>query len=279
MSTTPETLGVDPTALASMGNALLAAAGDIPTAPPPFHTAGTDAISLKIMSSLPSLELPIQTGLVEIKVEAEKTSGDIVFAASAYLQTDEELARKYEEQFSGSGAGSPSDGTGGAGSGSGAAMGQAATGTGSPTGTAGSASGSQGGSGMGDLGQLMGVAGQAVQLPMQAVGMLAAVPAGIMQGVSTVMQQVGQMAGGLAGDDAAKETEAERAEAARDAEPIDEERDEQLDGAAPGGPHPERAPVEPPATANDSRETTPSTPSERPPAQTRPAEIAQQMNL
>ncbi len=47
----PETLGVDPVSLSGFGNEMLAAAGDIPLAPPPFTSAGMDPITMKIMES------------------------------------------------------------------------------------------------------------------------------------------------------------------------------------------------------------------------------------
>jgi len=102
--TTPEPLGVDPVSLSGFGNEMLSAAGDIPLAPPPFTTDGADPISLKIMSALPGIETPIQTGLPEIKAEATKTASDIVAAAAKYLQTDEQLAKAHEaHRFDGQG--------------------------------------------------------------------------------------------------------------------------------------------------------------------------------
>lgn len=284
MTNTPETLGVDPSALSSLGQALLASAGDIPQAPPPFHTSGTDAISLKIMSTLPSLESELQTGLATVKAEAEHTSNGVINAASAYLQTDEQLAKKYEDQMNGQVDSSSSSGSSGS-----ATSGTDAAATSTQGQSASAATGSEGSSssgstsGMSEMGQLMGIAGQAAQLPMQAVGMVAAVPAGIMQGVSQAMQQVSQLAGGMGGgDDAKSATEQQEQQRERlEAERVEQQRHEEgrhQPGAAPATPQGERAPVEPAAPQGDS---TPAGPpiGELQPAQTRPAEIASRMNL
>ena len=106
----PETLGVDPVSLSGFGNEMLAAAADIPLAPPPFTSAGADPITMKIMESVPFIEAPIQTGLPEIKAEATKTASNIVDAAARYLQTDEQLAKAYESQQFDNQGGSPGGG-------------------------------------------------------------------------------------------------------------------------------------------------------------------------
>ena len=93
----PETLGVDPVSLSRYGNDMLSAATDIPVAPAPFTAGGADPISMKIMSTLPSLEAPIQTGLPEVKAEATKTATSIVASASMYETTDEQLAKQIEQ--------------------------------------------------------------------------------------------------------------------------------------------------------------------------------------
>ncbi|WP_319452979.1 MULTISPECIES: hypothetical protein [unclassified Mycobacterium] len=261
--TTPETLGVDPVSLSGFGNEMLSAAGDIPLAPPPFTTAGADPISLKIMSALPGIETPIQTGLPEIKAEATKTASDIVDAAAKYLQTDEQLAKAYEnQQFDGQG-GSP---------GGGGASGGGVPGAGAPG--AGAAAGAQaagGAGGMDQMGQLMSMpmqmAGQAAQIPMQAMGALGSIPQGVMQGV----QQVSQMAGGLGGEDSSPGESSTR--------PDDPSKSESgQDGAALARDDAERAPVE---QARPEAREEPPTPAEekKTPAQTRPAEVAQRMNL
>ena len=99
--------------MSGFGNEMLSAAGDIALAPPPFTTAGADPISLKVISALPGIETPIQTGLPEIKAEATKTASEIVAAAAKYLQTAEQLAKAYEAHgFDGQG-GSSGRGAGG----------------------------------------------------------------------------------------------------------------------------------------------------------------------
>lgn len=266
--TTPETLGVDPVSLSGFGNEMLSAAGDIPLAPPPFTTAGTDPISLKIMSALPGIETPIQTGLPEIKAEATKTASDIVDAAAKYLQTDEQLAKAYEaHQFDGQGGPSGGGAGGGGASGSGiagaAAPGAVAAGAG--------AQAAGGAGGMDQMGQLMSMpmqmAGQAAQVPMQAMGALGSIPQGIMQGV----QQVGQMAGGLGGADPAPDESSTRPE-----DPSASESGQP--GAASARADEERAPVEESKPEAGPREEPPAE-EKKTPAQTRPAEVAQRMNL
>ena len=257
-----ETLGVDPDELARYGGELVAAAGDIPAAPASFTTSGTDAISMKIMSSLPFVEAPILTGLPEVKGAATDTATKIVDAAAKYAQTDEQLAKLYEQYQFETAGGAPGGGAPGGVPGSGA-PGSAASPAASPAG------------GMDQMGQMMGMAGQAAQLPMQAMGMVAAVPQGIMQGVSSAMQQVSQLAGGIGGGDDASLGELEKSdesdESSRRTEELTKDADEK-DGAAAGQPDSERAPVEPPAAA------APPAP-EKLPAQTRPAEVADEMNL
>jgi hypothetical protein len=272
--TTPETLGVDPVSLSGFGNEMLSAAGDIPLAPPPFTTAGADPISLKIMSALPGIETPIQTGLPEIKAEATKTASDIVDAAAKYLQTDEQLAKAYEnQQF---------DGQGGP-SGGGGASGGGVPGAGAAAGGAGAGAQAAGGAGgMDQMGQLMSMpmqmAGQAAQLPMQAMGALGSIPQGVMQGV----QQVSQMAGGLGGADSAQgDLEKSDAQDESPTRPDDSSKsDSGQDAAASDRADAERAPVEQSRPEAGPREESPAPAEEKKtPAQTRPAEVAQRMNL
>jgi hypothetical protein len=271
-----ETLGVDPESLSGYGNEMLSAASQIPMAPPPLVLAGADPITLKIMGSVPAIEAPIQTGLPEVKAEAGKTAADIVAAAAKYLQTDEQLAKAYEGQFEGQ-AGSPGNSGAGAGAAGGAGAGAASS-------CAPPAGGGTGG--MDQMGQLMSMpmqmAGQAVQLPMQAMGALGSIAQGIMQGV----QQVGQMAGGMGGGDDASLGELEKV-GEHDTDESRTEKDEaptsgegKRDGAASGRPDEERAPVEPARPQTSPRTEVPAPPvEEKQPAQTRPAEVAQRMNL
>jgi ESX secretion-associated protein EspJ len=165
-------LKVDPELLERYGNQLLTAAGGLPEAPPPFTVTGTDPMSQAIADKLPAMEGAIQDELPKLKQQALDTASKIVSAAGQYQRTDDQLAAQYEKhQFDSAGA---PGGRGGAG----------------------------GGQAMGQMSQMMGVpmqmAGHAAQLPMQAMGAVASVPQGIIQGV----QQIGQMAGGLGGSEA-----------------------------------------------------------------------------
>lgn len=273
----PETLGVDPVSLSGFGSEMLAAAGDIPLAPPPFTSAGTDPITMKIMDSLPFIEAPIQTGLPEIKAEAVKTASNLVDAAARYLQTDEQLAKAYESQQFDNQGGSPGGGSP-AGSTDAGAPRTGVPGAGMADGAAQSAAGQPGG--MDQLGQLMSMpmqlAGQVAQVPMQAMGMLASIPQAVMQGV----QQVSQLAGGFGGDSSLDEFD-KSDEHKRDESPTRTEEPSKSESgrhAAPGRPH-ERAPVEPPQAELGPRAEPPAPAEEKTPAQTRPAEVAQRMNL
>ena len=274
----PETLGVDPVSLSGFGNEMLAAAGDIPLAPPPFTSAGMDPITMKIMETLPFIEAPIQTGLPEIKAEATKTASNIVDAAARYLQTDEQLAKAYESQQFDNQGGSPGGGSP-AGSPGAGVPGAGAPSVGMAAGAAQSAAGQSGG--IDQLGQLMSMpmqlAGQVAQVPMQAMGVLASIPQAVMQGV----QQVSQLAGGIGGDDSSLDEFDKADEHKRDESPTrTEERPDSDSGrdAAPRPPH-ERAPVESPRAELGPRAEPPAPAEEKMPAQTRPAEVAQRMNL
>lgn len=246
----PETLGVDPVALAGYGHDLVAAANDIPSAPEPFVTAGLDDISQKIMDSQATIEGPILSGLPKIKGEATDTGHKVENAAQTYLRVDEELARAIRALVSGqleqaaSGAEGVDSGSGG-GSGSPSAAGtpsaqQPAASSSTPSSGAPSAAASASSSG-GDVSQMMStpmqMAGQAAQIPSQAAGMVGALPQAAMQG----LQQVSQLASGLgegegdpveAGNGAGSDESGSRA--------VEPSHDEAT--AGPGAPG-ERAPV------------------------------------
>jgi hypothetical protein len=255
---------------------MLSAATDIPVAPAPFTAGGADPISMKIMSTLPSLEAPIQTGLPEVKAEATKTATSIVEAAAKYLQTDEQLARAYEGQFDGQG------GTPGGGGGGGGAPGAGVSEAGAVGAGAQSPAAAGGAGGMDQIGQLMSMpmqmAGQAAQIPMQAMGALSSIPQGIMQGV----QQVSKLAGGMGGGESASLGQDELNKPDESLTHPKEEPSKSSstqDGAGPARPHEERAPVEQGRPETTPREESPAHAEEKKPAQTRPAEVAQQMNL
>lgn len=261
----PEPFGVDDGALRGFGADLVIAASDIPAAPAGFTVTGADAISQRISGLLPTIEGPILSGLPQVKEEATVTANGIVESAEAYQRTDEEIAARIRELL---GLVDPSEresGPGGRGA-PGGVSGSGAGGSGNP-GAAGAeaASGASGASSAGDpmsqMGQLMGmpmqIASQAAQIPMQALGALAAVPGAIMQGV----QQVSQMTGTMGDPE-------EVADAVEEAKPAEEP---QRDEAVPERPEAERAPVEQPRAQVDSPEPAP-VPEKPQPAQTRPAD-------
>jgi hypothetical protein len=132
------------------------------------------------------------------------------------------------------------------------------------------------------MGQLMSMpmqmAGQAAQIPMQAMGALSSLPQGIMQGV----QQVGQLAGGMGGGESVSlgQDELNKPDESSTHPKEEPSKSESAgDGAGPAGPHEERAPIEQGRPETTPREEPPTHAEEKKPAQTRPAEVAQQMNL
>ncbi|MCV7420767.1 hypothetical protein H7K45_09480 [Mycobacterium yunnanensis] len=234
------TLKVDPELLQKYGGQLLAAAGDLPDAPPPFTVTGSDAISQAISEKLQGLEDPIQQQLPQLKTEASDTANNVMAAAGRYSETDAQLAANYEKLQFGEAGGAGGAGAGGAG----AALG---------------AGGGAGGA-MGQMGQMMSMpmqmASQAAQMPMQAMSALGQVPQGIMQGV----QQISQMAGAGSGASSASEVGADKP-ADGDAPPQDDRReqdDKRSPGAAAGDKSAERAPEPaPPAAAAAPRPGSP----------------------
>ena len=259
----PPELRVDPPLVMGRGGTMSGSADRIPEAPPTFSPAiGADDLSSAIGQEIPNAEAPIIEGLPPLKRGAKETADNIQAAARRYAETDQTLSGEYDRhQFDSAGA----PGSAGA------------------AGVAGQAGQ------MGQLGQMMGMpmqmAGQAAQIPMQMMGMAAAIPQGIMQGVQSAMQQVGQMSGQLGnqGGDGLKsqlEKPAEPAEQALSPEKEDKANpDAPQQGAAPGQPGTERAP-EPRARAGESHSAeAPPGPPVRTPAQTRPAEAAEGINL
>jgi hypothetical protein len=190
------------------------AATGLPAAPAPFTESGADPLSAAIRDKLPAIEDPIQAALPKLKAEATKTANNIVTAAGHYARTDEQLAADYDEhRFDGV---SPS------------AAGSAGSG-----GTGGAA---------GSMSQLMGmpmqIAGQVAQVPTQALGALASVPQGVMQGV----QQFSGMGGGTGkSPDRTDLSDRPRHQEERD----EEKRRDRREGAAAGDPNGDRAPVLP----------------------------------
>jgi len=248
----PGELRVDTTPLATEGQGLLSAAGDIPQPPVPFTATGADALSTILNARTQAMEAPLIAGLPVTKAEALRTAQNIIQAAAKYEGVDQQLADQVLKALAelegaeGMGAG----GVGGAGGGAAGAADMAGTPATAATSAATPAAGAA--QQAGQMGQLMGMpmqmAQQAAQIPMQLAGMAASIPQGIMQGVQSAMQQVGQMTGG-----AGEETDPEMdqpgdgsPDEARHAESAEEKPEHQAathsDGAA-GPTNAERAPA------------------------------------
>ena len=210
----PGELRVDTTPLATEGQGLLSAAGDIPQPPVPFTATGADALSTILNARTQAMEAPLIAGLPVTKAEALRTAQNIIQAAAKYEGVDQQLADQVLKALAelegaeGMGAG----GAGGAGGGAAGAADMAGTPASAATSAATPAAGAA--QQAGQMGQLMGMpmqmAQQAAQIPMQLAGMAASIPQGIMQGVQSAMQQVGQMTGG-----AGEETDPEIGSAGR----------------------------------------------------------------
>jgi hypothetical protein len=185
----PGELRVDTAPLASGGQGLLSAAGDIPLPPVPFTAVGGDALSTILNTRTQAIEAPLIAGMPVTKAEALRTAQNIIQAAAKYEGVDQNLADQVLKALSEL-EGAEATGAGG----SGTAGNPATAATAGATPAAGAAQQA------GQMGQMMGMpmqmAQQAAQIPMQLAGMAASIPQGIMQGVQSAMQQVGQMAGG-----------------------------------------------------------------------------------
>jgi len=258
----PGELRVDTTPLASGGQGLLSAAGDIPLPPVPFTTGGGDALSTILNARTQAIEAPLIAGMPLTKAEALRTAQNIIQAAAKYEGVDQNLADQVLKALS------ELEGAEGAGAGGAGAAGTPATGaTGGATQAAGAAQQA------GQMGQLMGMpmqmAQQAAQIPMQLAGMAASIPQGIMQGVQSAMQQVGQMAGG-AGEETDPGSEQQGdgpPDEAKHAESANEKPTAPSDGAA-GPSNAERAP----STGPQQPTPSPDVPQQpHTPAPTRPA--------
>jgi len=231
----PGELRVDTAPLASGGQGLLSAAGDIPLPPVPFTATGADALSTILNARTQAIEAPLIAGMPVTKAEALRTAQNIIQAARMYEGADQQLADQVLKALAEMEA---AEGAGAAGAGGGATAAGA-------TPAAGAAQQA------GQMGQMMGMpmqmAQQAAQIPMQLAGMAASIPQGIMQGVQSAMQQVGQMAGGTGEktepelDKQGKEATDESKRAER-AEEIPAQPPTASDGAA-GPSNAERAPA------------------------------------
>ena len=196
----PGELRVDTAPLASGGQGLLSAAGDIPLPPLPFTAVGGDALSTILNARTQAIEAPLIAGMPVTKAEALRTAQNIMQAAGIYERVDQQMADQILKALFGidgiDGAGA--DGSGGGGGGGAGVAGVA--GAPASAATAGATPAAGAAQQAGQMGQMMGMpmqmASQAAQIPMQLAAMAASIPQGIMQGVQSAMQQVGQMAGG-----------------------------------------------------------------------------------
>jgi hypothetical protein len=260
MGLMPGDLRVDTAPLATGGQGLLSAAGDIPEPPVPFTATGADALSTILNSRTQLMEAPLIAGMPVTKADALRTAQNIIQAAAKYEGMDQQLADQVLKALAEL-EGAEGSGVGGAGGGAAGAPASAAT----PAAGAGEQAG--------QLGQMMGMpmqmAQQAAQIPMQLAGMAASIPQGIMQGVQSAMQQVGQMAGG-AGEKTDPELDQSGTgspEDAKEAEAANETPEQKTpsDGAA-GPSTAERAPTGPQPTPSPEVPQQPHRP-----APTRPA--------
>ena len=228
----PGELRVDTTPLATGGQGLLSAAGDIPEPPASFTATGTDALSTILNARTQAMEAPLIAGLPVTKADALRTAQNIIRAAARYEGVDQQLADQVLKALA------ELEGA----EGSGAGVAGATSATGAPV-TSAASPAAGGAEQAGQLGQMMGMpmqmAQQAAQIPMQLAGMAASIPQGIMQGVQSAMQQVGQIAGGTG-----EKADPELSDEAEHAESADETPEQKApsDGAA-GPSTAERAPA------------------------------------
>ena len=84
----PGELRVDTTPLATGGQGLLSAAGDIPEPPASFTATGTDALSTILNARTQAMEAPLIAGLPVTKADALRTAQNIIRAAARYEGVD-----------------------------------------------------------------------------------------------------------------------------------------------------------------------------------------------
>jgi hypothetical protein len=259
----PGELRVDTAPLASGGEGLLSAAGDIPLPPVPFTAVGSDALSTILNARTQAIEAPLIAGMPVTKAEALRTAQSIIQAAAKYEGVDQNLADQVLKALSEL-EGAEVTGAGGSGG-----VGAGATGSPASAATAGATPGAGAAQQAGQMGQMMGMpmqmAQQAAQIPMQLAGIAASIPQGIMQGVQSAMQHVGQMAGDTGEEtDSESDQQGESPDKAKHAESANEKPTAPSDGAAGPG-NAERAPAAGPQPTPDA----PQQPHK--PAPTRPA--------
>jgi len=245
----PGELRVDTAPLASGGEGLLSAAGDIPLPPVPFTATGADALSTILNARTQAMEAPLIAGMPVTKADALRTAQSIIQAAAKYEGVDQNLADQVLKALSELEGAEVTGGGSGAG-GAGAVGGAASAAGAAATPAAGAAQQA------GQMGQMMGMpmqmAQQAAQIPMQLAGMAASIPQGIMQGVQSAMQQVGQMAGGTEedGDPESDQPGGQSPDEAKHAESAEQKPAAPSDGAA-GPSNAERAPATGPQPSPD----------------------------
>ena len=88
----PGELRVDTAPLASGGQGLLSAAGDIPLPPLPFTAVGGDALSTILNARTQAIEAPLIAGMPVTKAEALRTAQNIMQAAGIYERVDQQMA-------------------------------------------------------------------------------------------------------------------------------------------------------------------------------------------
>ncbi|MGV0644273.1 PE domain-containing protein [Mycolicibacterium sp. XJ2546] len=266
---------IDAPLVQQAGSRLQALAAAIPPPPAAFSPAGADALSVAIAGKVAEVVDPVLAQLPVTKEELTRYAQNVLTAAGMYDATDRQLAEEilkrlgeFDEGRTGAGSAG-----GGAGAGSaGGATGATTTGVGAATTGAGAADPA------GQMGQMMQMpmqmAQQAAQIPMQLASMAGAIPAAMMQGMQSALQQVGQLSE-LSGveDELKPEAEEPNPTEISDEKPPQEEKEPQVEGAAPGSGG-ERVP-EPQA-----QEAQPQAPEAPPkPAPTRPAEASPEIAL
>ena len=80
----PGELRVNTDQLASGGEGLLSAAGDIPMPPVPFTATGADALSTILNARTQAIEAPLIAGMPVTKADALRTAQSIIQAAAKY---------------------------------------------------------------------------------------------------------------------------------------------------------------------------------------------------
>jgi hypothetical protein len=236
---------------------------DVTVPPLPAIAPGSDPMSAMVSAIMPGLSAIVAEGVAEARAREERFASNVTGARNAYQNVD-----GAEQQRIQTAAEHP-------------AVGGAAAAT-PPESAAGQSS---------QFGQLMGtamqMASQAAQIPMQVAGMAAAIPQGIMQGAQSAMQQVGQLSGQFDkssenADNDKEQNQLDPTPEERDREKAADENTEESgveageDGAASGARPSERAPG---ADAGGEQSPAVPVPPGRTPAQTRPADGSDPINL